>query len=65
MLKTAALTVLPSPISHGNLRKQNRRKGCIGQEVEDDVVEFFTQLGEERGKACATHFVHERTEHGL
>jgi hypothetical protein len=27
-LKTAALTALPGPISHGNLGKQNRRKGC-------------------------------------
>jgi hypothetical protein len=47
-LKTAAFTTIPGPISHGNLGKQNQRKGCIGQDVEDDVVEFLMQVGEEK-----------------
>ncbi len=64
-LKTAALTTIPGSISHGNLGKQNRRKGCIGQDVEDDVVEFLTQLGEKRGEAYATRFVRKRTELGI
>ncbi len=56
-LKTAALTVVPGPISHGNVGKQNHLKGGIGQDVEDDVVEFLSNLGEERGEAYATRFV--------
>lgn len=30
--------------------------------MEDGVVEFLSKLGEERGKAYATCFVHEHTE---
>ncbi len=32
--------------------------------MEDGVVEFLSKLGEERGKAYATYFVHEHTELG-
>jgi hypothetical protein len=60
-LKVAALQSNPGPIRHGNTNKRNRYSGSVVAVVEEDVVEFLTELGKLEGESYATRFIRERT----
>ena len=64
-LRASATLSLPGPIIHGNTGKRNRYDGSNKKTVEEDVMLFLTQVGEERGESYATRFIRDRTSVGL
>jgi hypothetical protein len=60
-LEKAAMLTDPGPITHGNKNRQNRRKGSVAFLVEEDVVEYLSELGVREGESYATRFIRERT----
>jgi hypothetical protein len=60
-LEKAAILTDPGPITHGNKNHQNRQKGSVAFLVEEDVVEYLSELGIRDGESYATRFIRERT----
>jgi hypothetical protein len=53
------------PITHGNTGKCNRFKGTIRRETMEDVIDFLSEIGKDRGESYATRFIREMTSIGI
>ncbi len=47
-IKSSALSAVPGPIMHRNTGKRNRFDGSTKKTVEEDVIAFLSNVGEER-----------------